>query len=158
MMVKFTRSIPGGEKRGYVEGREFDWPMILIRKMRADYGDDILVMSGAVGAWIERTSARRAFKGQGKALRQERLRLAGVVVGVSDVHRQDELADVLASASGQVPQVDDDAPDVEDAAPQVLADVEPGTEAPVPRRRYRRRVVVHDSDDMRAPEPEIPVG
>ena len=158
MMVKFTRTIEGGEKRGYVEGREFDWPMILIRKMRADYGDDILVMSGAVGAWIERTSARRAFKGQGKALRQERLRDAGIVVGVSDVHRQDELADVLASASGQVPQVDDAAPEVEGAAPQVLADVEPGTEAPVPRRRYRRRVVVHDTDDVRAPEPEIPVG
>ena len=158
MMVKFTRSIPGGEKRGYVEGREFDWPMILIRKMRADYGDDILVMSGAVGAWIERTSARRASKGQGKASRQDRLRSTGVVVGMSNADRQDELADVLASASGQVPQVDDAAPEVEGAAPQVLADVEPGTEAPVPRRRYRRRVVVHDSDDMRAPEPEIPVG
>ena len=158
MLVKFTRSIPGGEKRGYVEGREFDWPMILIRKMRADYGDDILVMSGAVGAWIERTSARRVFKGQGKALRQERLRLAGVVVGMSDADRHDDLADVLASASGQDLQVDDEVPEVEDTAPQVLADVEPGTEAPVPRRRYRRRVVVHDSDDMRAPEPEIPVG
>ena len=158
MLVKFTRTIEGGEKRGYVEGREFDWPMILIRKMRADYGDDILVMSGAVGAWIERTSARRAFKGQGKARRQERLRDAGVVVGVSDAELQDDLADVLAGTSGQVPQVDDDVPEVEDTAPQVLADVEPGTEAPVPRRRYRRRVVVHDSDDMRAPEPEIPVG
>ena len=157
MLVKFTRTIEGGEKRGYVEGREFDWPMILIRKMRADYGDDILVMSGAVGAWIERTSARRAFRGQGKALRQERLRDAGVVVGMSDAELQDDLADVLASASGQDLQVDDEVPEVEDTAPQVLADVEPGTEAPVPRRRYRRRVVVRDAD-VRAPEPEIPVG
>ena len=150
MLVKFTRTIEGGEKRGYVAGREFDWPMTLIRKMRADYGQDILEMSGANGAWIERTNARRASKGLDKPSRQDRLRDRGFVVGKSDGELQGSLADALAEVSNQAPEIEDNAPKIEDDAPK-LTDVEPGMEAPIVRRRGRPRLV-------KDPGPEIPVG
>ena len=73
MLVKWTKSIPGGEKRGYVEGREFDWPMQLISKMRADYGHDCLIMIGTLADRNARQKARQEQRVGAKLSRQERL-------------------------------------------------------------------------------------
>lgn len=77
MLVKWTKSIPGGDKRGFVEGREFDWPMQIISKLRADYGQDCLVMVGVLADRNARQKARQEAKAGGpKPSRQERLGVA----------------------------------------------------------------------------------
>ena len=73
MLVKWTKSIPGGEKRGFVEGREFDWPMQIISKLRADYGQDCLVMVGTLADRNARQKSRNERKEGMKLSRQERL-------------------------------------------------------------------------------------
>ena len=73
MLVKWTKSIPGGERRGFVEGREFDWPMQIISKLRADYGHDCLVMVGTLADRNARQKSRNERKEGMKLSRQERL-------------------------------------------------------------------------------------
>jgi len=60
MLVKFTRTIEGGEARGYIGGRTFDWPQRLIGKFRADYGEDILEFVDNNHARANRIVERRA--------------------------------------------------------------------------------------------------
>lgn len=125
MLVKFDRSIPGenAANRGFIEGREFDWPMTLINKFRADYGQDILVPSGSDGERIERMSARKIQCVGGKLSRQERMVSAGLLGDEGVEGRESAVAEAMA----QMPEAPQ-APQVEDAAP------EPGTEPPVVRR------------------------
>lgn len=73
MLVKWTKSIPGGEKRGFVEGREFDWPMQIISKLRADYGQGCLIMVGTLADRNARQKSRNERKEGMKLSRQERL-------------------------------------------------------------------------------------
>ena len=137
MLVKFTKSISGGEKRGFVVGREFDWPMALIRRFRADYGAEVLVSVGLGADRSNRLTARRIMRDGEKLERQDRLRAAGLFVEVSDEDRSAALAEATAAAQGG----DDDGPDTEivSTPPSALGDVEPGTERPLVYRRPRKK-------------------
>lgn len=130
MLVKFTKNLPGGEKRGFVEGREFDWPMSLIKKFRADYGDGVLVTVGLGADRSNRLTATRIMRDGDKPSRNERLAAAGLAVS-SQEDREASVAE--ATASSMAPQIDEDAQ-------------EPGTERPEVRPPMRRRG---------KPEPEL---
>lgn len=78
MLVKWTKSVPGGEKRGFVEGREFDWPMQIISKLRADYGQDCLIMVGTLADRNARQQSRNERREGPKPSRQERLGMAPI--------------------------------------------------------------------------------
>jgi len=82
MLVKFTRDVPGGEARGYTKDREHDWPMQLVTKVRADYGDDVLEFVGNGAARTQRMAERQQrHNGGPKPSRQERLMAAGILDG-----------------------------------------------------------------------------
>lgn len=99
MLVKWTKSIPGGNKRGFVEGREFDWPMQIISKLRADYGQDCLIMVGTLADRNARQKARQEIKAGGpKPSRQERL-------GVEVREDQADLAPTLPRRRGRPPKI-----------------------------------------------------
>jgi len=129
MQVKFTRTIPGGEERGFVEGREHDWPMQTISKLRADYGQDILVVTGNVGDQIERQRQRQENRLGKKLNRQQRLQAAGLMPTEEPEEEEPE------------PEVAEDVEEVEEAdAVETAAAGEAAPEeeqAPRPRRKRR---------------------
>lgn len=71
MQVKLTKTL--NEKKGYVAGTTFDWPRNLIRKLREDYGDDVLEPVGQEQSAIKRMQARAEALGRSKPPRQARL-------------------------------------------------------------------------------------
>ena len=117
MLVRFTNTIPGGEKRGFIEGREFDWPMMLVNKFRKDYGPNVLVPTGANADRIARIDARRITRVGEKPTRQERLGLESMQPGEPSEGNEllRTVGDSVALATAQA----------------VAGYVEPGTEAPV---------------------------
>ena len=80
MQVKWMLTPPGGERRGFVEGREFDWPRQLVSKMEEDYGKGCLIPAGTTAERIERLDASNVKRNGAKLSRQERLREAGMEV------------------------------------------------------------------------------